>query len=522
MKLLITHGYLLSGSGSNVYVQNLCRALTREGHDVDLLCQEADPSHLDFVGGVYTAGSEGLHKLWTRETDYPGECRVILPDIGDLLPVYVYDDYPGWRVKTFLDLTDGEFDGYVGRNVAAVKVVLEDRRPDCLVTNHSVPGPLIASRALAGTDVPYLSIVHGSCLQYVARKSGKYLSVARDGLSGAKRIISPSPHGALTITEDFPDLAGRTLALSGGVDTGLFTPDARDASVTRTLSGGQGRGPEHREAVAEALARSRSEKELLAALEGVSRSYDPRAHDRDAGARLEEFLLGDGPLVVYVGKLIHSKGVHSLVSAFAGLRGRRPDARLLIVGFGTFREGLEALTLALSAEDSAPLERLVRLGKRLEGQPSGGLEHFTVGADHEVSEGLPGSVLFVGPLDHGSLSKLLPFADAAVVPSIFPEIFGLVAAEFAASGVVPFVARHSGLAEAGAIVGAGLPFDVTVAMDDFERNLTEALEGFLLLSAGERSRCSRTVRNNSVRDLSWLSLARDLVALARGDTPKDV
>ena len=47
---------------------------------------------------------------------------------------------------------------------------------------------------------------------------------------------------------------------------------------------------------------------------------------------------------------------------------------------------------------------------------------------------------------------LLPLADAAVVPSIFPEAFGMVAAEAAACGCPPLVARHSGLAE----VAAGL------------------------------------------------------------------
>ncbi len=42
--------------------------------------------------------------------------------------------------------------------------------------------------------------------------------------------------------------------------------------------------------------------------------------------------------------------------------------------------------------------------------------------------------------------------DVAVVPSIFPEAFGMVAAEAAAAGVPPVVADHSGLAE----VAAGL------------------------------------------------------------------
>ncbi len=74
--------------------------------------------------------------------------------------------------------------------------------------------------------------------------------------------------------------------------------------------------------------------------------------------------------MVYVGKLIHSKGVHSLVSAFARVRGET-GARLLVIGFGTFREGLEALVHSLSAGDETTVERLAELGKLLEGGPAG-------------------------------------------------------------------------------------------------------------------------------------------------------
>ena len=56
-------------------------------------------------------------------------------------------------------------------------------------------------------------------------------------------------------------------------------------------------------------------------------------------------------------------------------------------------------------------------------------------------------VLFTGPLEHRHLVHLLALADAAVVPSIFPEAFGMVAAEAAAAGCPPIVADHSGLAE---------------------------------------------------------------------------
>jgi glycosyltransferase involved in cell wall biosynthesis len=515
VRMIMTHGYMFSGSGSNVYVQNLCRALVREGHDVHLLCQEPEPLDYDFVTKYFTVDDKNIERRGEQETPYPGRCSVYRPGIGDLLPVYVYDEYPGWRVKTFLDLTDEEFENYLARNARALRTVLEASGAEAVVTNHSVPGPLIARRALE-SDLFYVSIVHGSCLQYVARKSEKYMRATREGLEGAQKILALSSHSAGTIAEDFPGLAHKTLALPGGVDTDLFRPDARDLRPLERLNCGPGRGPEQRAALREALERSASAAEFSEALRSVAASYDARSHDRDAGERLGDFLDAESPLVVYVGKLIHSKGVHSLISAFARVR-RETGARLLIIGFGTFREGLEALTRSLSTGDEKAAERLVELGKLLEGGPAGPLEHFEL--SEEVlrdAAGLEEAVEFVGPLYHQDLAKLLPAAEVAVVPSIFPETFGLVAAEFAASGVVPFVADHSGLREAGEIVGRGLPFDLRVGMDGFEGNLARAVGGYLTHPEEERRRYGEIVRLNSVEHLSWGTLAERLVAIAGG------
>ena len=515
MKIIMTHGYMLSGTGSNIYVQNLCRALCHEGHEVHLICQEPDPLDYDFVGEHATVDAEGVHTLGERETAYPGLGVIYRPDIGDLLPVYVYDDYPGWRVKTFLDLTGEELDDYLGRNVESVRAVLGFSGAEAVITNHSVPGPLIVRRALEGSDVPYVSIVHGSCLQYVSRKSEMYMGLTREGLEGAREILALSSHSAGTIAEDFPDLTSKTLAIPGGVDTELFHPDALDLGVVDDLNGGPGRGPEQRSSLQRSLESSNDAGELAGAVREVAASYDARSHDSDAGERLRVFLDRGGPLVVYVGKLIHSKGVHSLISAFARVR-KETGARLLIIGFGTFREGLEALTLSLSAGDETTVERLAEMGKLLEGGPAGPMEHFELSdgllAD---SAGMEDNVLFTGPIYHGGLTKLLRAADVAAVPSIFPETFGLVAAEFAASGVVPFVADHSGLREAGGIVGRGLPFDLRVGMDGFEENLARALTDYLKLPEEQRRQCEEDVRRNSVEHLSWGTLAQKLIALVQ-------
>lgn len=520
VNLVITHGYMLSGSGSNVYVQNLCRALVRTGYDVHLLCQDGNPLAYDFVGGSYTAGKGGIEQRGAQETPYAGRCNVYRPQIGDLLPVYVYDDYPGWRVKTFLELTDPELDDYVTLNVAALRSVLDVVDPiehTSLITNHSVPNPLIARRALRDTDVSYASVVHGSCLQYVARRSTRYMEAAREGLAGARSVIALSGHSTETIREDFPELADRTHTLPGGVDTDLFHPGALALRHLECLRGGPGRGPAQEGALGELLARGPGTAAALAGgLREVSSTYEPRAHDADAGDRLRDFLSAgaSGPLVVYVGKLIHSKGVHSLLSAFARVRAVS-DARLLVVGFGTFREALQALTLALGSGDRHTTGLLAGSGRLFEGGEEGPMEHFHATEElFESARGLEDAVQFTGPLQHEELARLLPAADAAVVPSIFPETFGLVAAEFAASGVPPFVADHSGLREAGATVGRDLPFDVRVPLDGFEENLARALTVYLGMPGEARQRCRETVRRNSVEYLSWDTLAGSIAGLS--------
>jgi glycosyltransferase involved in cell wall biosynthesis len=513
VRLIMTHGYMLSGTGSNVYVQNLCRGLVREGHDVHLLCQEPQPLAYDFVNECSTVDGGEIERQGERETSYPGRCAVYRPKIGGLLPVYVYDDYPGWRVKTFLDLSDEEFENYVERNVEALRAVLEASGAEAVITNHSVPAPLIARRVLGG--VPYVSIVHGSCLHYVVRKSEKYMQATREGLEGAKRIVALSSHSAGTIAEDFPDMEEKTSTLPGGVDTDHFKPDALELLSLEGLHGGAGRGPEQDAALRESLDSAEDAQELVDALRSIAAAYDARSHDRDIGERLGAFLAteDDSPLVIYVGKLIHSKGVHSLVSAFARVR-RETGARLLVVGFGTFREGLQALTRSLSAGDEKTVRRLVELGRLLEGGSAEPLEHFEL-SDELLRDaaGMEDHVEFVGPLYHEELAKLLPAADVAVVPSIFPETFGLVAAEFAASGVVPFVADHSGLREAGEIIGRDLPFDLRVRLDGFEENLARGLTDYLARPKDERRRCGEIARRNSVEHLSWGTLAERLVKL---------
>src|ERR671920_677672 len=157
VRVLIFHGYLLRGTGSNVYNAALAEALARNGHEVHLLCQEREPLSLPWVDAAGDWGSGALRVQQRRD---PARIPVYRPAI-DLLPVYVADRYEGVEARPLPDLTDAEIDEYVARNVAAVREVVARAAPDVALANHLVMGPLVLARALDGA-VPYAVKVHGS------------------------------------------------------------------------------------------------------------------------------------------------------------------------------------------------------------------------------------------------------------------------------------------------------------------------------------------------------------------------
>src|SRR3954469_14521790 len=143
MRLMIFHGYLLHGTGSNVYNARLVAALARQGHEVDLLSQERRPEDLPFVDAV-GSWHDGLARV--RVLREPVRVTAWRPDIGALLPVYVADRYEGFTAKPFLECTDGEIAAYGAANVAAVRAVVARARPDVALANHLVMGPLVLAR----------------------------------------------------------------------------------------------------------------------------------------------------------------------------------------------------------------------------------------------------------------------------------------------------------------------------------------------------------------------------------------
>jgi glycosyltransferase involved in cell wall biosynthesis len=204
---------------------------------------------------------------------------------------------------------------------------------------------------------------------------------------------------------------------------------------------------------------------LLAESEQDPQDGDERHPDPGNAERFERAFSRDEPTVVYVGKLIENKGVQVLFDAVRDL-----EVRSVIVGFGDYRRELEAMA--------------------------------------------PPRTLFTGALEHRHLVHLLPLCDVSVVPSVFPEAFGMVAAEAASAGLPPVVADHSGLAEIAAGVAAEYPADRRV-LTSFPTGdsamLRSRLELLFALPTPELRSLGLAARDAVVKNWSWSHVAERLL-----------
>jgi glycosyltransferase involved in cell wall biosynthesis len=438
MRFLIFHGYMLRGTGSNIYNANLARALARLGHEVHLLCQD-------------------------RETRIEG-VEIHNPDIHRLLPVYVKDPYEGFEVKAFPELTDEELERYIDSNVAAVRDVAEKvGGVDAALANHLVMGPAILARA----DVaPFAAKIHGSALEYTVKPHPRFLPYACEGMEAAGGVLVGSRHTAESLWAALPEVPGlkeKTRLGPPGVDTEAFRPRA------------------------------------------------PRSRR-----------------IVFVGKLIVSKGVDLLLAAWPLVRAEDPDAQLQIAGFGEYEEGLRRLWAALERGDLNDARGVALAGRGIEGgeeKPLPILSAFLaeppVGYARAAKDAA-GSVEFIGRLEHDEVAELLPEAEALVMPSTFPEAFGMVAAEAAACGALPVSAGHSGMLEVSRQLQEALPPEIgRLTSFPVEEGAVEAiaerLNGWLSLSDGERIAAQESLVETARRLWSWEGVARGAIAASVGD-----
>lgn len=507
MRILLWHGWLLEGTGSNIYTARTAEAYRRAGHDVLLLCLERGAERFDFVDEAGEVGPEGI--AWqgrnASAAPAPGRVRVLRPRFGSLLPVFVEDEYEGFEVKAFPRLSDHELAGYLDRNVEALRVAAAAFGPEAAIAGHAVPGAAIARRALG--DGAYVAKIHGSDLEYAIRVDARYGDLAREGLEGAVAVTGAT-RDVLARTEALlPGAARRTILAPPGVDVERFRPGPgpealREAAdrLEHDPAAARGRPSSLDDEVAAALARRDAD-----GLDALAGRYDQAAPDPGAHERLRSLAAGAGPLVGYLGKLITQKGVHLLLQALALLPA---PPRALLVGFGTYREWLVAMARALDAGDAEAAAWVAkRSGFPLELGPG----------EVAAAAGLAGRLTFTGRLDHRYAPSALAAVDVLVVSSVLEEAFGMVAAEAAAAGALPLAARHSGLAEVVRALedAVGRP-----GLLSFEpgpgaaRRLAQKLEALLALPGPERAELGAAVSAFVGRTWTWGRTAERLLEAA--------
>lgn len=139
---------------------------------------------------------------------------------------------------------------------------------------------------------------------------------------------------------------------------------------------------------------------------GVNFEAYARKEKEDLSQFRSRFALPQEKIVLFVGRLVHEKGAHVLVSAVPKVL-EKTNVKLVIVGNGYMKDQLSDLTRRM------------------------GIAH---------------KVMFTGFVDDETLRKLQKCADVSVVPSLF-EPFGIVALEAMAAGSPVVVSDTGGLSE---------------------------------------------------------------------------
>jgi glycosyltransferase involved in cell wall biosynthesis len=401
---------LLGGTGSNVYTRALAREWGLAGHEVTVVCQERHPERYDL-----------------------GSARVVVPELpGGLLPTFVLDRYEGLEARLLGDLAIEEREAYVEANAAALR---ELAPADLVFANHVLLGAPVG----AASGLRFRVKAHGSELEYAMRGNPELARWGAETLAGAEVVYAGSEH-IREVLEEVVGHVDRVEVVPPGVDVQEFRPEPREQALAALLEEARADPPN-------------------------PGNREERQPDEGNAERFARFFAGERSTVVYFGKLIENKGVQVLLEALAGL-----DARAVVVGFGDFREALEALA--------------------------------------------PPGTLFTGALEHRHLRHLLPLCDVAVVPSIFPEAFGMVAAEAAAAGVLPVVSAHSGLAEVAAGIGEEVGSETAALLScpaGDPAALRERLAAILALSPDRRRELGLAARRAVERRWSWSVVAARLL-----------
>lgn len=476
MRIAIVHGYFLSDSGSSIYVRELSRELVRQGHDITLVCQESRPEKYDFIDTYYRLNRDNtrLEKVFTRPRAYGGSCRMIRPHLGGKLLTYVEGDFTPFESTTFQRAPRAAIEQYVEANTKALEIAFKRWPQDFIQTNHVLMQPYVVKEALA-EPTPYCVTVHGSALNFTAKRDPRMLPFFLEGPGGAVSVVCLSDKSAGDAC-DFAathrlELSSKIAVIPPGVDIDLFVP-------------------------------AKDRREVLTS---VSESIDA-AHD---------------DVAVFAGPLLWTKGLQYALAALPLILAQRPRLHLIVCGKGPAREPLGELISALESGRLVDARKLTEHNEHVHGVADfGPVIPDLAPADEaryvSAARGLASRIHFTGHLDHGRLAPIMGASDVSVTPSVFDEAFALVSIEALAAGALPLTTYQSGLRAPLDVVSREITDPALKSLAP-GKPLTPALADLVVRSLGGYPTKSRGHRRRlhdiAVRYFSWRKVAEQYLVL---------
>ena len=170
MRILLWHGYLLEGTGSNIYTRAVAREWGRAGHEVVVFCQDPAPERFDLAGA-----------------------EVVRPELDTRLPTFVIDRYEGLEPVLLQDMPGDERERYVSGECCGRPT--EHLPADLVFANHVLMGGPVA----AATGGRFAVKAHGSELEYSMRGNAELEALGATSLARRRRRLRrlrPHPRGA--------------------------------------------------------------------------------------------------------------------------------------------------------------------------------------------------------------------------------------------------------------------------------------------------------------------------------------
>jgi len=533
--ICILHGYLLEGSGSNLWTRAIVKSLCNDGRTVHLMCQENHPERYDFIAEAYSYAIDGTIKtLLNRKVPYKGKCIMHKPQLGDTLPVYVWDKYEEFsNVVPMIDLSDDIIEDYLNRNIEVLKKLLRDYDIKSIHANHAVLMSVVAQRVFSSTGIPFAIMPHGSAIEYAVKKDDRFLKMSSEAFTEAKKIFVVGQEMFDRVKSVYPtiqNLDGKMIKLNLGVDTQLFelvSIDDRQKNITslnkKIANLPKGKTPEQTRQLQNNLSDTIQKNELLELFSSIS--YELISPDADLESKLSQINWNEEKIILFVGRLISKKGIHAVIAALPLILEQNPSARLVIIGHGPLREALEIFLWALENGQRELVKNIAKWGEFLEeaGQnPFLILESFfdQLEKRHELDSYFEKAtkyirhdrVIFTGYLTHQELRYLFPCCDVSVFPSIAVEAGPLVFLESLASGCFPIGTYFGGMAESIDSVAIKLPKNVaelmkiTTSKENLVFDLANKVSNSLLIENKHRE----ILRDIAVQFYDWENVSKKL------------